>query len=479
MNMFAFAANYEVRPVALETKPAPAQEKPENSFNRVLKNTADQRKKESNVTANQSKESNNNVTANQKKACDNNVTPDVEPEKIEDTNSDNNLLIALSADYQEQVVTLPIEPADQEPLPSIESGFKLEDLLAQVTLLLEEAGITEVKNLDSHDLDKLKARLAEILSQNSPNLPAHEIKVAVEEVVTNLLAIKRDEPAENQARVNNVEAHTSKVAKEVNTEAVTTLTKPEIKPKKVEESRLNENKAAVKKENHNTTDIKRLMVAEANRFNGIKPPAANGDTKLMPEPSTQETNDNGSMPNPNISPGKLDAATMKLDTQFTAMVNKQVEAQELIDQIVKKAELLIKQNASEIKIDLKPEFLGKMTIKLVVEEGVLTARFLTENQQVKHLLESNLNTLRQSLEAQGIRVEKTEVNVQLNNGGLFDGSESGRESKGEEPKFLVNYLPKDPEEDFVETPAQFISSSDAYQEAAYQPYENPSLSFLI
>ena len=98
-----------------------------------------------------------------------------------------------------------------------------------------------------------------------------------------------------------------------------------------------------------------------------------------------------------------------------------------MEQVVRKAEVMIKQNSSEMRIQLHPEFLGKMTIKLVLEDGLLTARFITENHQVKHLLDSNLNSLRQSLESQGIRVEKTEVNVQLNNGGLFDGSEGSRQ----------------------------------------------------
>ncbi len=62
-----------------------------------------------------------------------------------------------------------------------------------------------------------------------------------------------------------------------------------------------------------------------------------------------------------------------------------------------------------------------------MEEGVVTARFIAENQQVRHLLENNLPALRQNLEAQGLRVDRAEVNVALNNGGMFDGSEGSRQ----------------------------------------------------
>lgn len=94
-----------------------------------------------------------------------------------------------------------------------------------------------------------------------------------------------------------------------------------------------------------------------------------------------------------------------------------VDPEDLIEQIVKKVEMVNKLANSEMKIQLKPEYLGKMMIKIAVDEGVVTARFITESQQVKHLLEANLNSLKQSLEANGLKVERTEVNVQLDNGG--------------------------------------------------------------
>jgi flagellar hook-length control protein FliK len=100
-----------------------------------------------------------------------------------------------------------------------------------------------------------------------------------------------------------------------------------------------------------------------------------------------------------------------------------VNSLELFEQIVRKAELLLRQNSSQMKIQLEPEFLGKLTIKVMVEEGVVTARFITESYQVKQMLEANLGSLRQTLESHGMRVERAEVDVQLNNGGLFDGSE--------------------------------------------------------
>ena len=96
------------------------------------------------------------------------------------------------------------------------------------------------------------------------------------------------------------------------------------------------------------------------------------------------------------------------------------DPQRLIDQIVKNMELVQKSGATEMRIQLKPEFLGKMMVTLTVQEGVLTAKFITESHQVKGLLEANMQALKQNLEANGIRVEKAEVGVQVNTGGAFE-----------------------------------------------------------
>lgn len=116
-----------------------------------------------------------------------------------------------------------------------------------------------------------------------------------------------------------------------------------------------------------------------------------------------------------------------LVTDKTTGFNSNLNSQDVLNQIVRKAELMVKSNNSQMKIELYPEFLGKLTIKVMVEEGAVTAKFITDNHQVKQMLEANLGMLRQSLESQGMRVERAEVDVQLNNGGLFDGSHGQRE----------------------------------------------------
>lgn len=92
------------------------------------------------------------------------------------------------------------------------------------------------------------------------------------------------------------------------------------------------------------------------------------------------------------------------------------EPKQIIDQIVKKFEMVNKQNPAELSIQLKPEFLGKMTIKLSMEDGVLSAKFVTDNHTVKNMLENNLAMFKQQLDDAGIKVDKAEVSVQVGTG---------------------------------------------------------------
>lgn len=160
-----------------------------------------------------------------------------------------------------------------------------------------------------------------------------------------------------------------------------------------------------------------------------------------------------------------------------------VEPEKVLEQIVKKAEMLVKLNSSEMKIQLHPEFLGKMTIKIMIEEGLLTAKFITDSHQVKQMLDSNLNTLRQSLEAQGIRVEKTEVNVQLNNGGMFDGSGQNPQESWQRHQFMSSQYPRSFNGQGYQTGAGALDDDEiavnAIPEPDYGIGSNGTMNFLV
>ncbi|EOC99707.1 Flagellar hook-length control protein FliK [Caldisalinibacter kiritimatiensis] len=66
---------------------------------------------------------------------------------------------------------------------------------------------------------------------------------------------------------------------------------------------------------------------------------------------------------------------------------------------------------SEIKIKLKPDILGEMSLKIIAEKGIVTAKAMVESYQVKELIESNLDQLKDELNEQGIDIQEFEVSV--------------------------------------------------------------------
>ncbi|MGI5921879.1 MAG: flagellar hook-length control protein FliK, partial [Syntrophomonadaceae bacterium] len=171
-----------------------------------------------------------------------------------------------------------------------------------------------------------------------------------------------------------------------------------------------------------TTDVKKIIDLESHRLQNAKL-AENSSVDDKPVINTGSNElKNDFVGQLRIDPTRI--AEKAAPAEPAAMP----DTQEIIDQIVKKTDLMVKLNSSEMKIHLKPEFLGKMLIKVMVDDGIVTARFITESQNVKQVLEANLNSLRQSLESSGMRVDKTEVSVQLYNDGNYSNSGSGQQS---------------------------------------------------
>jgi len=100
-------------------------------------------------------------------------------------------------------------------------------------------------------------------------------------------------------------------------------------------------------------------------------------------------------------------------TQATAPTptsNSQVaEAQKVLDQVVKGVSGSLGEGRSHITIRLSPPDLGNVSVRLVIENGSLTAKLFAEQANTRSLLEQHTNTLRNSLAEQGIKVDNVAV----------------------------------------------------------------------
>lgn len=87
---------------------------------------------------------------------------------------------------------------------------------------------------------------------------------------------------------------------------------------------------------------------------------------------------------------------------------------DVASQIVEQARTIFRSNNTEMVIRLKPEHLGELTFKVAVENGVVSANFLSNNAEVRGAIEASLPQLKQDLANQGIK---------LDNVGVFAGME--------------------------------------------------------
>jgi flagellar hook-length control protein FliK len=71
----------------------------------------------------------------------------------------------------------------------------------------------------------------------------------------------------------------------------------------------------------------------------------------------------------------------------------------------------------ELEVKLMPESLGKLTIKVTMEEGKLSANIEVKNTEVRQIIETNLVKMRDELNQNGINLEK--INIFLSDSDHF------------------------------------------------------------
>jgi len=96
-----------------------------------------------------------------------------------------------------------------------------------------------------------------------------------------------------------------------------------------------------------------------------------------------------------------------LHAKETQLIQKPLQT-EVLTQIVKKAAFNLKNGQTEVKIDLKPEFLGRIQLKISTENHQVMVRML-EIPLVKEIIENNINHLKADLQNHGLEIDKFDV----------------------------------------------------------------------
>ncbi|MGI6697978.1 MAG: flagellar hook-length control protein FliK [Clostridia bacterium] len=107
----------------------------------------------------------------------------------------------------------------------------------------------------------------------------------------------------------------------------------------------------------------------------------------------------------------------------------------VINQLAERMRVMLGARKSEISMQLVPESLGRVRVKLTITDGILTGRIVVQNDETKALIQANLAKLQENLEQQGIPVSKFLVDVGRNGGQgqqqLFQGSRQSYHARTE------------------------------------------------
>ena len=83
-----------------------------------------------------------------------------------------------------------------------------------------------------------------------------------------------------------------------------------------------------------------------------------------------------------------------------------------MEQIVRNARFSLRNGRSEFTVQLRPEHLGLLRMRLVLEENLgVRVEATVQNESTRQIIESNLPELRDSLSDLGVRVERFDVSV--------------------------------------------------------------------
>lgn len=84
---------------------------------------------------------------------------------------------------------------------------------------------------------------------------------------------------------------------------------------------------------------------------------------------------------------------------------------EIYNQVSESLKVNMTEDITEMEMNLHPASLGNVKIHIAKRDGMITASFTTQNEQVKAALETQIVELKESMNEQGIKVENIEITL--------------------------------------------------------------------
>ncbi len=309
----------------------------------------------------------------------------------------------------------------QTEIPGLQQGLgELKTLLEGIMNELKAGDDSTEKGISPELMQKLEAVMEETVqkleaqrntSAENINNPAASAKPENTAETATAGANGPDKPVEADTRIK---AEDGKVEAKTEAEVVDSkpLNKAAAAGKEASESDIDqEEKAALEGKTEKVT-VESKEGRNQNTESGAGKEAAgegNAAAAKMNKPSNQDMT--GMIQGQPVAEESSEAITNQVEAPRAQTVSRA----EIINQIVKKAEIIHTDALSEMRLQLEPENLGKLTLRIAVERGLITAKFTAESYEVKQVIESSFNELKDMLQEKGLEVQNFSVSVGQNN----------------------------------------------------------------
>ena len=170
------------------------------------------------------------------------------------------------------------------------------------------------------------------------------------------------------------------------------------------------------------------------------------ETIIVNKPDSKDASqDNASQDNVSQNGGTLLGEVItNLEQSVTEAVADETSATHIVRQVIEQIQLNAREGMTSMEIQLTPENLGKVNLQVTAKDGVVTAQITTDTLAAKEAIETQINTLRENLNNQGLKVEAVEVTVESHK--FESNSEQNRGSGYEEQGTRRRYIDLDSEE---------------------------------
>lgn len=313
----------------------------------------------------------------------------------------------------ETAETKQAEPMDAATKKTVETEVK-EEITEAISEIAEEFEMEPEEIIDI--IEKMGLQPVDILIPE--NLTQVVLEVAGE---TEPMALVTDENLNNFVNELNEELRTviDNLAAENNVtrDEVIEAAAPAFETVMAEATKEEDNDIKV------TFEVKEDKTSKATKTNDLqnegKEVQVKEDSRISEVPETKSSKDNkneahdgaanGNILLDNIANRVTETVVETADSTFTY-----TEARQVMDQVIERIHVAVKPDTSDIEMMLHPASLGAVNVHLSSKEGMVTAQFTTQNEQVKAILEAQMIELKETFEARGVKVDNIEVSVQTN-----------------------------------------------------------------